>query len=447
MAGGKIEISSCANLVAQRRQVKMTNVKAIKMAAAADRKPVTDIVIAGGGSAGMCAALALKRYAPDLDVEVIDARPPAGGKTDDKGGDQRASAIAAAARRMLDALGVWPQVAARAQPILSMDVTDSKLSDVVRPVFLTFDGAVSDGEPFAHMVPNSALGQALADGAKQAGVRLTAPQTVAGFVQSGSGIELTLGSGESQSCRLLIAADGVRSKLRSLAGIRTNSWTYPQIAIVVNVRHERPHNGVAVEHFLPSGPFAILPLTGNRSSLVWTEKKDQGQALLESDDFVFQTELERRFGHRLGRIEVDSPRQGYPLGLVIARDFVRPHFALLGDAAHGIHPIAGQGLNLGFRDVASLAETIVDAHRLGLDFGARDVLQRYERWRRFDTWQMGVTTDLLNRLFSNDMTPVRMIRDIGLGLVNRMPGLKKQFIGEAAGFGGDMPKLLAGEGL
>jgi 2-octaprenyl-6-methoxyphenol hydroxylase len=412
------------------------------MTSASSQPDLTDIVIAGGGSAGLCAALALKRYAPDLTVEVVDARPPSSGA-----GDQRASAIAAAARRMLDALGVWQEIEGEAQPILSMDVTDSKLSDAVRPVFLTFGGSVSDGEPFAHMVPNGALTGALTQAAKKAGVRLSAPQTVEGFAEAEARMDLTLGSGETRPCRLLIAADGVRSRLRGLAGIRTNSWSYPQIAIVVNVSHERPHEGVAVEHFLPSGPFAILPLTGNRSSLVWTEKEVEGRALLEADDFVFQTELERRFGHRLGRIEVDGPRQGYPLGLVLARDFVRSRFALLGDAAHGIHPIAGQGLNLGFRDVAALSETIVDAHRLGLDFGAIDILRRYERWRRFDTWQMGMTTDLLNRLFSNNLTPVRTIRDIGLGLVDRMPGLKKMFIGEAAGLGAETPKLLAGEGL
>jgi 2-octaprenyl-6-methoxyphenol hydroxylase len=401
-----------------------------------------DIVIAGGGSAGLCAALALKRYAPDLEVEVVDARPPSPGA-----GDQRASAIAAAARRMLEALGVWTAVAGEAQPILAMEVTDSKLSDAVRPVFLTFDGAVGEGEPFAHMVPNGVLTGALRQAAEGAGVRFDQPQTVDGFSLAEPHMDLTLGSGEARSCRLLVAADGINSKLRALAGIHTNRWSYPQIAIVVNVRHERPHDGVAVEHFLPSGPFAILPLKGNRSSLVWTERTDEGRVLLDSDDFVFQSELERRFGHRLGRIAVDGPRQGYPLGLVLARDFVRPRFALLGDAAHGIHPIAGQGLNLGFRDVAALAETVVDAHRLGLDFGALDILQRYERWRRFDTWQMGVTTDLLNRLFSNDIGPIRAVRDIGLGLVERMPRLKRMFIGEAAGFGSQTPKLLAGEGL
>ena len=216
-------------------------------------------------------------------------------------------------------------------------------------------------------------------------------------------MEIGLGSGEARRASLLVAADGIRSRLRALAGIKTVTWSYPQTAIVANVRHERPHNGVAVEHFLPGGPFAILPLKGNRSSLVWTERNDDAERLIASDDFVFLVELERRFGHRLGAIELDGARAAYPLGLILARDFVRPRFALLGDAAHGIHPIAGQGLNLGFRDAAALAETVVDAYRLGLDIGSLEVLRRYESWRRYDTLQMGVTTDVLNRLFSNDI--------------------------------------------
>ena len=246
---------------------------------------------------------------------------------------------------------------------------------------------------------------------------------------------------------LLVAADGIRSKLRSIAGIKTVTWSYPQSAIVATVKHERPHNGVAVEHFLPGGPFAILPLKNNRSSLVWTERTADAGRLMASDDFVFQLELERRFGHRLGAIEIEGARHAYPLGLILARDFVRPRFALLGDAAHGIHPIAGQGLNLGFRDAAALAETVVDAYRLGLDVGSFEVFRRYEIWRRYDTFQMGVVTDALNRLFSNDIGPLRALRDIGLGIVDRLPKIKSMFIGEAAGFGGALPKLLKGEAI
>ncbi len=405
-----------------------------------------DIVIAGGGTAGLTVALALRKTAPDLSVTVVDIRA-IGAKSGKVPADQRASAIAAAARRMLETLGVWTAVADDAQPILTMEVTDSKTGDAVRPVFLTFGGSAEEGEPFAHMVPNGVLLGALTRVARAAGVEMIAPDSVEQFDVLPERVEITLGSGGRIHARLLVAADGVRSQLRALAGIKTATWQYPQMAIVANVRHERPHEGVAIEHFLPAGPFAILPLTKNRSSIVWTEQVDDAQRLLKSDDFVFLSELERRFGHRYGAIELDGPRQGYRLGLILARDFVRPRFALLGDAAHAIHPIAGQGLNLGFRDVAALTETLVDAHRLGLDIGAIDVLERYQTWRRFDTWQMGVTTDVLNRLFSNRNPVLRAARDIGLGLVDRMPWLKSRFIGEAAGLGGDLPKLMRGEAL
>ena len=249
---------------------------------------------------------------------------------------------------MLQLLGVWEKVEAEAEPILSMEITDSRTGDAVRPIFLTFDGNVSEGEPFAHMIANEPLLAVLRDAAMDAGVTLTAPDAVERFHANGR-MEIGLKSGEERSATLLVAADGIRSRLRSLAGIKTVTWSYPQSAIVTNVRHERPHNGVAVEHFMPGGPFAILPLKGHRSSLVWTERKDDAERLMAMDDFVFQVELERRFGHRLGAISIEGGRHAYPLGLILARDFVRPRFALLGDAAHGIHPIAGQGLNLGFR--------------------------------------------------------------------------------------------------
>lgn len=401
-----------------------------------------DILIAGGGTAGLCAALAIGRSAPGLGVEVIDLQP-----RDAAIGDERASAVAAGARRMLDRLGVWQAVEADSQPIVAMEITDSRTGDAVRPVFLAFDGEATAGEPFAHMVPNSLLVPALREAAAEAGVRLTHGDAVSGFSAEPGAVAVRLRSGGARQPKLLVAADGIRSHLRSLAGIKTVTWRYGQTAIVATVRHERPHNGVAVEHFLPGGPFAILPLTGNRSSLVWTERAADAERLLATDDFVFLVELERRFGHKLGTLELEGPRQAFPLGLTLARDYVRPRFALLGDAAHGIHPIAGQGLNLGFRDVASLAETVVDAARLGLDIGSLEVLRRYESWRRFDTWQMGVTTDLLNRLFSNDLAPVRLVRDIGLGIVDRLPALKRMFMGEAAGFGGTLPKLMRGEAI
>lgn len=398
-----------------------------------------DVVIGGGGYVGLSLALALKQSEPDMKVALVDLRPRSAIEN-----DPRASAIAAAASRMLDQLGVWHQLQDDAQPINDMIVTDSKLHDSVRPVYLTFDGEVEEGEPFAHMVPNNRMVGALHDEAVREGVTIIAPESIDDFSTDAASVTIRLRSGEMLHSRLLVAADGVRSKLRGLAGIPVNRWDYKQSGIVTTVAHERPHNGRAEEHFLPSGPFAILPLTGNRSSIVWTEKPLEAERLVNGDEFTFEIELERRFGRHLGELSLDGPRAAFPLSLTLARSFIGNRFVLAGDAAHGIHPIAGQGLNYGFKDVAALAEVLVDAHRLGLDIGAAHILERYQTWRRFDTYRMGVTTDMLNRLFSNDFDVVRGVRDFGLGLVERMPFMKKMFIGEAAGTTGTTPKLLIG---
>ena len=398
-----------------------------------------DILVGGGGYVGLAVAVSIKKAAPHLNVMVVDAAPENVWRK-----DARASAIAAAASRMLDALGLWEKMLPEAQPITRMEITDSRTSDPVRPVFLTFDGEAGPGEPFAHMVPNPALIGPLLEAARELGVEIRSGTTVDGFATDSRCATAKLSTGETVEARLLVACDGAKSKLRDIAGIKTVHWDYGQSGIVTTVEHERPHNGVAEEHFLPAGPFAILPLPGNRSSLVWTERTADADRLVRSDDLVFEEELERRFGHKLGHIRPVGPRRAFPLGLTLARAFVANRFALAGDAAHGIHPISGQGLNLGFKDVAALAETIVDADRLGLDIGAMNVLERYERWRRFDTFRMGVTTDVLNRLFSNDVTPVRVIRDFGLGLVDRMPGLKSFFIKQASIASGADPKLLGG---
>ena len=402
-----------------------------------------DILIGGGGYVGISAGVAIKSAAPHLSVLVVDAAPKDVWKK-----DERASAIAAGACRMLEQLDAWEAIAPEAQPITDMIVTDSRTSDPVRPVFLTFDGDIAPGEPFAHMVPNVALVGALRARADALGVVIEQGVTVDGFQEIGVAMEVSLGDGRTIHTKLLVAADGVRSKLRDMAGIKTVHWSYGQSGIVTTVAHERPHEGRAEEHFLPAGPFAILPLTGNRSSLVWTERTEEADRLVASDDLVFEAELERRFGHKLGTLEVVGGRKAFPLGLTLAREFIAPRLALAGDAAHGIHPIAGQGLNLGFRDVAALAETVVEADRLGLDIGTLSVLERYQVWRRFDTFQMGVTTDVLNRLFSNDIAPVRALRDVGLGLVERMPSLKSFFIRQAAGLSSPAgPRLLRGEAI
>ena len=403
----------------------------------------SDVLIAGGGYVGLSVAVAIKDAAPHLDVILVDAAPE-----ETLSSDERASAIAAAASRMLDKLGLWKPMLGHAQPIKEMIVTDSRTSDPVRPVFLTFgDVDEEENEPFAHMLPNKVLVGELRKKAKAIGIEIMHGETVTGFNTGDVTTEITLGSGAQITAKLLIAADGVRSKLRDQAGIKTINWSYDQMGIVTTVAHERPHEGRAEEHFLPGGPFATLPLTGNRSSLVWTEPTANAKRIMEMDDFSFELELETRFGHRLGEISVDGPRKAFPLGLTLARDFVSPRFALVGDAAHGIHPIAGQGLNLGFKDAAALAQTIVEADRLGLDIGSQTVLERYQTWRRFDTVQMGVVTDVLNRLFSNDNTPLRMLRTIGLGIVDRLPSLKTRFIDQAAGRKGSNPALLNGEAI
>lgn len=425
----------------------MTDTKAQTQAKSADAgnarapKEHYDIVVAGGGYVGLSLALSIAQ-ASDLKVLVVDPQP-----SERLRKDERASAIASAATKMLDRLGVWDEIRPASEPIRDMIVTDSKVSDPVRPVFLTFEGETAEGEPFAYMVPNGAMVGALADAALKAGVDLIECDSVKDFVIEGGMTSVLLGSGQSCTAKLLVAADGVRSRLRDLAGIPVVRMDYDQVGIVTTVEHERPHEGRAVEHFLPAGPFAILPLPGNRSSLVWNERTDDAKRMLDMDDFTFSLELERRFGKQLGELKEIGPRKGFPLGMTLARRYIDPRFVLIGDAAHGIHPIAGQGLNLGFKDVAVLAEVLVDAARLGQDIGALDVLERYQRWRRFDTVQMGITCDLLNRLFSNKSDILRHARDFGLGIVDRLPRLKRYFIEEAAGNRGDVPKLLRGDAL
>jgi 2-octaprenyl-6-methoxyphenol hydroxylase len=404
------------------------------------RRDQTDVLIAGGGFAGLTLAIALRQaLGPAFAVTVAD---PALGKS--HAGDERASAIVAAARRLFEALGVWASVADEAQPILDMAVTDSRLNDAVRPVFLSFGGEIEPGEPFAHMIENRLLVEALEGKARDAGVELRA-KAVAKFSSAEQRLDVELADGGALATRLLVAADGARSTIRQAAGIATHGWNYGQSAIVINVAHERDHGGRAEEHFLPAGPFAMLPLKGRRSSIVWTERAEEAERIVALPDDAFHAELEHRFKLHLGAISVIGARRVHPLGFFVARSFIAERIALVGDAAHVIHPIAGQGLNMGLKDVAALAEVIVDAARLGLDPGAENVLERYQRWRRFDTMAMGFATDGLNRLFSNRSDVLRLARDVGLGMVERMPGLKRLFIREAAGLVGEVPKLLRGE--
>jgi 2-octaprenyl-6-methoxyphenol hydroxylase len=407
-----------------------------------------DVLIAGGGFAGLTLAIAL-RQALGSSFSVALADPMFGRSHAD---DERASAIVTSVRRLFETLGIWPALAGEAQPILDMAVTDSRLDDAVRPTFLTFGGEVEPGEPFAHMIENRFLIGALETKARELGVDLRAT-AVKDFsyppLEGGSAhqIDIAFADGSAVATRLLVAADGARSSIRERADIAVHGWNYGQSAIVINVSHERSHDGRAVEHFLPAGPFAILPLKGNRSSIVWTETAAEAKRLAALPDDAFHAELERRFKLHLGDITAVSARRVHPLGFFVARSFTAERIALVGDAAHVIHPIAGQGLNMGLKDVAALAEVIVDAARLGLDPGAASTLERYQRWRRFDTMTMGLATDGLNRLFSNRSDVLRIVRDIGLGLVDRVPNLKHLFIREAAGLVGEVPKLLRGQPL
>ena len=405
-------------------------------------RETVDVLIAGGGFAGLTLAIALREaLGPSFAVAVAD---PALGKT--HADDERASAIVAAARRLFETIGVWKSVSGEAQPILDMVVTDSRLADAVRPVFLSFAGDIEPGEPFAHMVENRHLVEVLEAKARELEIELRAT-AVASFSAQPQKVDVQFADGSTMAARLLVAADGARSTIRQAAGIATHGWEYPQSAIVTTVGHERDHAGRAEEHFLPSGPFAILPLKGRRSSIVWTEETREAERIVALPDAAFHDELEKRFKLHLGEINVVGARRVLPLGFFVARSFVAERIALVGDAAHVIHPIAGQGLNMGLKDIAALAEVIVDAARLGLDPGSATVLERYQRWRRFDTMTMGLATDGLNRLFSNRSDVLRLFRDVGLGMVDRLPGLKRLFMREAAGLFGDVPKLLRGEAL
>jgi 2-octaprenyl-6-methoxyphenol hydroxylase len=360
--------------------------------------------------------------------------------------DGRVSALAYATIRMVRALGVWDAMAPHAQPIHEILVTDGAAGKAASPFSLHFDAGEVGAPELGAIVENRHIRAALfARASVEKNLTLIAPAAVKDVAVSGGGVIASLSNGEQVAASLAVAADGRVSPLREAMGIKTIGWSYPQTGIVATVEHEKPHNGVAYEHFLPAGPFAILPMTGNRASLVWTEKRDLAPALLALSEDAFNAELSKRFGAHLGAVKAAGPRWSYPLSFHIARDFVKPRFALAGDCAHGIHPIAGQGLNLGLKDAAAMAEVLLDAARLGQDIGALDVLQRYERWRRFDSVALAASTDGLNRLFSNDIAPLRALRDIGLGLVDSIGPARRFFMRHAGGDVGKLPRLMKGE--
>ena len=401
------------------------------------------MLIVGGGLVGlaMCVALAgagVSTIVVDRDTHDVTTPPSF---------DGRASAIAAGSRDVLATRGVWGGIvedgASAAQPILEI-----RVSDGVSPLFLHYDFREIDQGPLGYIVENrftriALHGRiaALGDAIMLQGRNMTSLQ------RGPDRAEATLDNGAVISADLVIAADGRNSPIRRDAEIGQTQWEYAQTGIVCTIAHERPHRGVAQERFLPAGPFAILPMTGNRSSLVWTERAELAPRIMALDDNGFADELRLRFGDYLGELTPVGPKFSYPLSLVHADSYIDHRLALIGDAAHGMHPIAGQGFNLGLRDVAALAEVIVDALRLGLDPGSTNILERYQRWRHFDTVAMLAVTDILNRLFSNDVAPIRLARDLGLAAVNQAPPLKRLFMRHAMGRVGDLPRLSRGEKL
>jgi 2-octaprenyl-6-methoxyphenol hydroxylase len=411
-----------------------------------------DLAVVGAGLNGSLLALAAGEAG--LRTVLID-RVPLNSLTK-AGFDGRTTAVAYTSQRLFAALGVWIDVAGMAEPIRDIRISDAGHDGRASPLHLHFDHreaapGTRDPAPMGWIVENRFLRAALLQrlaGCPQ--VDLVAPDEVIETSRTADRAELDLKSGRRISARLVVSAEGRFGSMREEAGIGAQSWSYGQIAIVLVARHERPHRGVAQEKFLPGGPFAILPMTNgpggeHRSSIVWTERASLVRRLLELDPPRFQAEFTRRFGDHLGHAEPVGPRWWYPLNLVHADRYIDTRLVLVGDAAHGIHPIAGQGYNLGVRDIAALVEVLVDAKRLGLDIGAADTLERYAQWRRADNFTMVAATDLLNRLFSNDIGPLRLARDLGLATVNRVPALRRFFVRHAMGLVGDLPKLIRGE--
>ncbi len=404
----------------------------------------TDILIVGGGLNGPALALALAQAGHH--VTVIDATPETTRK--DAGFDGRAYALALASQRLLAAIGVWQRIAAHAQPMLEIKVTDGHAGTGPSPFFMHFHHAEIEEGPMGFMVEDRFLRRAFLDAmdAEPAITQINGRSVIAQETTD-TAATVTLDDGTTLSADLLVGCDGRASGTARRAGIRRTGWDYDQTALVCAIKHEKPHNGIAHQFFMPPGPLAILPLPGNQSSIVWSERTEMAARIHALDDAGYLAALRPRFGDFLGDIRLAGKRWTYPLNLTVANSFVANRVALVGDAAHGMHPIAGQGLNAGLRDVAALAETLTLAARRGEDIGAASVLDRYQQWRRFDTATLVAATDAFNRLFSNDNPLLRAGRDLGMGIVNAIPALRRTFVREAAGLTGELPRLMRGRPL
>ncbi|SLN66785.1 2-octaprenyl-6-methoxyphenol hydroxylase [Pseudoruegeria aquimaris] len=402
-----------------------------------------DILIAGGGLNGPALALALAQGG--FSVLIADPTPEAVLEAD--GFDGRGYALALASQKLLAAIGIWPEVSEASQPILEIKVTDGRPGEGPSPFLLHFDHAELEEGPMGYMLEDRFLRRALLAAVRGTPSIRRIESPVVDHAPDAAGVTVTLGNGETPRVRLIVGADGRASEVAQQAGLKRQGADYHQTALVCAVEHERPHNGIAHQFFMPSGPLAILPLPGNRCSIVWSETTEEAARIHALPDAGYLAELRPRFGNFLGEINLAGPRFTYPLLLTLAEAFIAPRLALLGDAAHGVHPIAGQGLNLGLRDVGALAEVLTDARRRGEDMGSEAVLLRYQQWRRFDTASLAMATDAFNRLFSNDNPLLRLGRDLGMGAVNAIPALRRSFMREAAGLTGDLPRLMKGQRL
>ncbi|MCU0816101.1 MAG: UbiH/UbiF/VisC/COQ6 family ubiquinone biosynthesis hydroxylase [Cypionkella sp.] len=399
-----------------------------------------DILIVGGGLNGPALALALAQGG--LSVTVVDARPAP--DRAELGFDGRAYALAIASRRLLSVIGIWPRVADKVQPMLRILTSDGGSRS---PARLAFDSAEIEEGPMGFMLEDRHLYRAFLDAmAENSRITLLSGETVTGQEITPTAATVTLRSGRQLSARLLVGCDGRASGTAARAGIRRQGWGYGQTALVTALWHEADHDGTAEQIFLPAGPLALLPLPGgHHSSIVWSEREATAAAIQSLDDAAYLATLRPHLPARLGEVKLAGARFTYPLTLTLAERFAAPRLALVGDAAHGVHPIAGQGLNLGLRDVGALAQVVIEAQRRGEDIGAIDVLERYQRWRRFDATTLALGMDSVNRLFSNTNPILTLGRGLGMGLVNALPGLRRRFIRQAAGLSDDLPKLLAGQ--
>ncbi|MEW2914441.1 FAD-dependent monooxygenase [Leisingera sp. JC11] len=407
-------------------------------------KNASDILIVGGGLNGPALALALAQTGHS--VTVIDSLTP--DKLADEGFDGRGYALALASQRLLQQTGVWQHVGDNAQPMLEIKVTDGHAGHGPSPFFIHFDHAELEEGPMGYMVEDRFLRRAFLQAMEDApGITLVSGRTVTAQAPDQTGVTVTLDDGGELRGQVLVGSDGRRSGTAQRAGIKRTGWDYGQTALVCAIDHEKPHHGIAHQFFMPPGPLAILPLPGNRSSIVWSERTETAKAIHALDDAEYIQALRPRFGNFLGEIYLAGKRFTYPLNLTIANSFIGDRMALVGDAAHGMHPIAGQGLNAGLRDVGALAEVITEATRRGEDIGSPLVMERYQQWRRFDTASLAAATDVFNRLFSNDNPLLRLGRDIGMGIAGAVPSLRRGFVREAAGLTGDLPRLLKGRAI